>query len=67
MVKKGPMNRIASWKERWFVLTSNKLTYYTNKDMKELKGEISVAPGVRVEVCLKGVVAVLVRNEVSAK
>ena len=50
MTKKGPMNKISGWRERWFVLTPQKLFYYTHKDLKELKGEILMGANIKVEV-----------------
>ena len=36
LIKKG--HKVKSLKERWFVLQPGKLSYYTTKTMKELKG-----------------------------
>lgn len=38
LVKKG--HKVKSMKDRWFVLQPGKLSYYTTKAMKELKGVI---------------------------
>ena len=46
------MNKISGWRERWFVLTPQKLFYYTHKDLKELKGEILMGANIKVEVGL---------------
>ncbi len=40
LTKKG--HKVKSLKERWFVLQPGKLSYYTSKSMKELKGVIII-------------------------
>ncbi|KAH9515176.1 hypothetical protein Btru_019438 [Bulinus truncatus] len=48
VVRKGNMvkfgNKVTAWKERWFVLTSCDLKYYTNAEEKDLKGSINLCP-----------------------
>ncbi|XP_055861473.1 switch-associated protein 70-like isoform X3 [Biomphalaria glabrata] len=46
IVRKGYMvkfgNKVTAWKERWFVLNSSELKYYTNAEEKDLKGSIAL-------------------------
>ncbi|XP_033126682.1 switch-associated protein 70-like isoform X2 [Anneissia japonica] len=52
MKKKGHM--IASWKDRWFVLSQETLTYYTDRSEKEAKGQITLTPFWKVELINDG-------------
>ncbi|XP_071946502.1 uncharacterized protein [Antedon mediterranea] len=46
--KKGHM--IKSWKERWFVLMQDSITYYTDRSEQEAKGQIVLTPLWKVEL-----------------
>ena len=48
MTKKG--HRLASWKERWFILKHGCLSYFTNKDLREQKGVIMLNASWKIEV-----------------
>ena len=47
LIKKG--HKVKSMKERWFVLQPGKLSYYTTRTMKELKGCIALNSESKVE------------------
>ncbi|XP_077995517.1 uncharacterized protein LOC144448997 [Glandiceps talaboti] len=47
MTKKG--HRLASWKERWFILKHGCLSYFTNKDLREQKGVIMLNASWKIE------------------
>lgn len=47
LTKKG--HKVKSMKERWFLLQPGKLSYYTSKSMKELKGVIILTKESKVE------------------
>jgi len=38
------------WKERWCILTPTELKYFTNGDLRELKGQISISDKCSTEV-----------------
>lgn len=40
MTKKGA--RLTNWKRRWFVLTNDKLEYFTDTDKKSSKGVVNL-------------------------
>ncbi|XP_062396416.1 differentially expressed in FDCP 6 homolog [Sardina pilchardus] len=46
--KKSQLRR--NWKERWFTLKPNSLSYYTNEDRKDCKGSITLDTNCCVEV-----------------
>ncbi|KAL2104067.1 hypothetical protein ACEWY4_000935 [Coilia grayii] len=46
--KKSQLRR--NWKERWFTLKPNSLSYYTNEDRKDCKGSITLDMNCCVEV-----------------
>ncbi|XP_064620051.1 switch-associated protein 70-like [Lineus longissimus] len=53
VIKKGWLTKkghiVGSWKERWFVLTPNSLTYYTGEDERETKGEVPILSTCKIE------------------
>ncbi|XP_041456945.1 switch-associated protein 70-like [Lytechinus variegatus] len=46
--KKG--HKVASWKERWFILKPGCIAYYVDKTLKDQKGEIPITKNWKVEV-----------------
>ena len=48
LLKKGHL--MTNWKDRWFVLTPQKLEYFTSRDQTEQKGTILVTKECTVQV-----------------